>query len=88
MTELKWISVDDRLPDVEFGYFLVSRRHHTGSDSHVAYSFFIKDRDLAREGNEYYSRKYQGKNSVHFGAAESCFVITHWMPLPEAPSND
>lgn len=80
----KWISVDERLPDVEHCYCLVTRHYHSSKERpSVHYSFFTKSRELARKNNQYYSRKYQGKNSVHFEAAESGFVVTHWMELPK-----
>jgi hypothetical protein len=84
----KWVSVDNRLPECDYGYFLVTRHHPNNPDlKHVMYSFYIKDRAQAREHNKFYSRKYQGKNSVHFEACEGGAVITHWMPLPQPQFN-
>ena len=83
----EWVSVDDRLPECNFGYFLVVRVYHDNGDTHVTHSFYTKDREFARSKMPYYSRKTQGKNSVHFDAAEPGFLITHWMPLPEPPKN-
>lgn len=82
----EWISVDDRLPEQDFGYFLVVRHYHEdpGRKS-VQMSFYIKDRSHARSERKYYSRKTQGKHSVHFDKAEAGHVITHWMPIPEPP---
>ena len=81
-----WISVDERLPEFEFGYCLAVRHYHSTPDSpHTCYSFFTRDRDHARKYAKCYSRKIQGKLSVHFSVAESGFVVTHWMPLPEPP---
>lgn len=84
----EWISVDDRLPDVDFGYFLTVRYYHQDpSLKSVQQSFYIKDREYARGQRRFYSRKTQGKNSVHFDCAESGFVVSHWMPLPEPPKD-
>lgn len=84
-----WISVNESLPDFDFGYCLVVRHYHTNPErKSVQYAFFTKDRDYARSNNEFYSRKIQGKLSVHFDVAEAGFVVTHWMPLPEPPTED
>lgn len=81
-----WISVDDRLPEHDFCYCLAVRHYHKYPDrSSVHYAFFTKDRQYARRNNKFYSRKIQGKLSVHFDVAEAGFVVTHWMPLPEPP---
>ena len=79
----EWIDINDELPDVAYGYFLVTRKYHDGGIPHVCYSFYTKDRYVARSHMPYYSRKVQGKNSVHFTSAEAGFVVTHWMPLPD-----
>ena len=80
-----WIKVEDRLPE-KHCYCLVVRHYHTSPDlKHVRYAFFTKDREYARSQNKYYSRKNQGKLSVHFDVAEAGHVVTHWMPLPEPP---
>lgn len=79
----EWISCDDRLPD-RYCHVLVTRVYHQeGSEPHSMVTFFTVDRELARSQNKYYSRKIQGKNSVHFECAEPGFIITHWMPMPE-----
>ena len=79
---MNWIKCEDRLPD-SYCYVLVTRVYHTeGSEPHTMYTFFNVDRELARESNKNYSRKIQGKHSVHFECAEPGLIITHWMPLP------
>lgn len=84
---MEWIKCSDRLPDKEYCYLLVVRKYHAeNSPSHVMHTFFTKDRELARDGHPHYSRKIQGKDSVHFECAEPGFIVTHWMPLPEPPS--
>ena len=86
---MKWISVEDRLPEHEFCYCLAVRHHHSSPEkSSVQYAFFTKDREFARRYNKYYSRKVQGKLSVHFDIAEAGFVVTHWMPLPDPPKKE
>lgn len=82
----EWISVEERLPECDFCYCLAVRHYHANPDrSSVHYAFFTKNRQQARDNNKYYSRKIQGKLSVHFDVAEAGFVVTHWMPLPEPP---
>lgn len=85
----EWISVNDRLPDVHSGYFLTARYYHSNKETYsVQESFYIKDRAFARKVRKGYSRKLQGKNSVHFNSCEGGFIITHWMPLPEQPKGE
>ena len=82
----QWIPVSERLPDEDYGYFLVTRKHWRIDDPRVCCSFYIKDRDRAkREYANGYSRKYQGKDSIHFECSRGGFIITHWMPFPAAP---
>lgn len=83
---MEWTSVDEQLPECDFGYFLVVRVYHDNGEPHVTTSFYTKDREYARSKMKYYSRKTQGKNSVHFEAAEPGFLITHWMQFPEPPA--
>ncbi len=82
----EWIRVEDRLPEKDFCYCLASRYYHNNPElKSVHYAFFTKDREYARSQKKYYSRKVQGKLSVHFDVSEAGFVVTHWMPLPEPP---
>ena len=84
---MEWIKCSDRLPDCKYGTFLIVRKYAAeGSDSHVTTSFYVKDRNEARGLNKFYSRRLQGKTSVHFEMCESGFIVTHWMPLPKPPS--
>ena len=85
----QWIPVSERLPDEDYGYFLVTRKHWRIDDPRVCCSFYIKDRDRAkREYANGYSRKYQGKDSIHFECSRGGFIITHWMPFPAAPEQN
>ena len=86
----EWISVEDRLPDVEMGHFIVAC-----DSGNVDKSFFIADRENARKHHSCdskhggYSRKYSNKESCHFDIAHtSSYKITHWMPLPEPPKSE
>ncbi|MCP4800353.1 MAG: DUF551 domain-containing protein [bacterium] len=80
----EWIDINERLPEVSFTHVLVTKHYHNTPElKHVTRSFFIKDRIHARENKGSYSRKLQGKNSVHFDESDCGFVITHWMPMPE-----
>lgn len=82
----EWIKCEDKMPDMDYGYLLVVRKYHADdSKPHVMPTFFTKDREQAKEAHQYYSRKIQGKNSVHFECAEPGFIVTHWMLMPEPP---
>ena len=82
----QWIPVSERLPDENYCYFLVVRKYWNEGQPRVCYSFYIKDRDMAKkEHANGYSRKRQGKDSIHFECSRGGFIITHWMPLPKAP---
>ncbi len=82
-----WIKVSERMPENSCYVIAVRKYHAEGSQPHVIHTFFTKDRELARKNNKYYSRKTQGKDSVHFECAEAGFIVTHWQPLPE-PTQD
>lgn len=85
----QWIPVSERMPDKNYGYFLVTRKHWNEWRPQVCYSFYIKDRDMAKkEHANGYSRRYQGKDSIHFECSRGGFIITHWMPLPAPPEQN
>lgn len=84
---MNWIDVNERLPN-DYCYVLVTKKYYDNGFPIVGYSFFTPDREIAKKNHGAYSRKNQGKLSVHFKESESCFIITHWMPLPTPPSND
>ena len=85
----EWIPVSERLPDENYGYFLVVRKYWNEGRPQVCYSFYIKDRDIAKkEHANGYSRKHQGKDSIHFECSRGGFIITHWMPLPAVPDQN
>ena len=85
----QWIPVSERLPDENYGYFLVVRKYWNEGRPQVCYSFYIKDRDMAKkEHANGYSRKHQGKDSIHFECSRGGFIITHWMPLPAVPDQN
>ena len=69
---MNWIKCSDRLPEDDYCYLLVTKVVSGGDLEHttVDKSFFIKDREQARRTNKGYSRKQQGKHSVHFSACE------------------
>lgn len=77
-----WIDVNDELPK-DYCHVLVTKKYYDNGFPIVDYNFFTPDRELAKKTHGLYSRKKQGKLSVHFKEAQSCFVITHWMPLPK-----
>lgn len=85
----QWIPVSERLPDENYCYLLVVKKYWNEGQPQVCYSFYIKDRDMAKKKHANgYSRKYQGKDSIHFECSRGGFIITHWMPLPAAPEQN
>lgn len=82
--QMRWRSVEDELPDVEHGYFVV-----LCDGGNVDKSFYTKNRDylssLKTSGS--YSRSRQGKASGFFEISHRYgYKITHWMPLPTHPT--
>ena len=80
-----WIEVDDTNPasvPETFGHFLVA------TDSGlVTESFYVPDlKHFA--GRPVPARKWNGKYSRRFEAAQRGYKITHWMPLPPHPKNN
>jgi len=77
-------SDDSTLPQVDFGYFLVTLQYYDGSGSKIVdKSFYIKDREFAKKQHGGYSRKRQGKQSVHFEQSGTCFRVLAWMEIPK-----
>lgn len=77
-----WVPVSERLPDMPSGYVLV---HCEGGN--ITNDFFCRDREFHRHAGNYYFRKVQGKESGYFQCAHKYgYRITHWMPLPPAPT--
>lgn len=76
---------DSTLPQVDYGYFLVTLEHYSGGGIRtVDKSFYTKDREFAKQTHGAYSRKHQGKHSVHFQAAGTSFKVVAWMEIPKA----
>ena len=85
---LMWNVIDENdhtsLPQVDFGYFLVTLQYYDGTGIRtVDKSFYTKDRELAKKHHGAYSRKHQGKQSVHFEKSGSCFRVLAWMEIPK-----
>ena len=83
-----WNVIDEKdsstLPQVEYGYFLVTLEYYDGAEVRtVDKSFYTKDRELAKKYHGAYSRKRQGKQSVHFEKSASCFRVLAWMDIPQ-----
>ena len=58
---------DSTLPQVDYGYFLVTLEHYSGGGIRtVDKSFYTKDREFAKQTHGLYSRKHQGKHSGIF----------------------
>lgn len=87
-----WNVIDERdgstLPQVDFGYFLVTLEYYGGGARTVQESFYTKDRELAKQTHGAYSRKCQGKQSIHFRASGTSFRVIAWMNRPEAYQGD
>lgn len=76
---------DKSLPQVDFGCFLVTLEYYEGGGGRtVDKSFYTKDREFAKQTHGLYSRKHQGKQSVHFQAAGTSYRVIAWMEIPEA----
>ena len=83
-----WNVIDENdpltLPQVDFGYFLVTLQYYDGTGIRtVDKSFYTKDRELAKKYHRAYSRKRQGKQSVHFEKSGSSFRVLAWMEIPK-----
>lgn len=75
---------DKSLPQADYGYFLVTLEYYeSGSRRTVDKSFYTKDREFAKQTHGLYSRKHQGKQSVHFRAASTSYRVIAWMEIPE-----
>lgn len=70
-----WISVEDRLPDESLLRFLVTGRAESGGPLGVHMATLY-------EGDMYF------EGAAESGGCNPCInsVVTHWMPLPAAPS--
>lgn len=84
-----WNVIDEQddlsLPQVDYGYFLVTLEYYEGGGRRtVDKSFYTKDREFAKQTHGLYSRKHQGKQSVHFQSAGASYRVIAWMEIPEA----
>ena len=83
-----WNIIDENdsstLPQVDYGYFLVTLEYYAGGGVRtVDKSFYTKDREVAKKHHGAYSRKHQGKYSVHFDKSETTFRVIAWMEIPQ-----
>ena len=81
----QWISVNDRLPEEDKDYLVIT--NDFGKYSSVKIRSFAKDGETA---DEY---ALAGKKYVwYFWSGEYGYVstntVTHWMPLPEPPEGE
>ena len=77
-----WISVDERLPEEDCCYVLV-----TCWGGNVDKTFFSRNRQYHKFSGDMYSRKRLGKNSGYFELSHKYgYKVTHWQPLPKAPA--
>ena len=85
VTVQEWISVDDRLPEKDGGYLVVT--NYFGNHQSINVRSFAKvgetvnEYDLAGEKNVWY--RYDSE----YGYV-STDSVTHWMPLPEPPKGE
>lgn len=77
-----WISVEDRLPEIDYQNVLVFCY-----GGNIQTTKFHSDRFIFKwEKANCYTRKSFGKYSGHFMLChESGYKVTHWMPLPATP---
>lgn len=74
-SEMKWIRVEERMPDIPSGYVLI----HTKSGL-TASDFYCRD-------EVFFGRNVAEGRSRHFEhGAKWGHEITHWMPLPLPPA--
>ena len=83
-----WNIIDESdinsLPDVDYGYFLVTLVHPSLQGVRTTQkSFYTKNREMAKKTHGLYSRKHQGKHSVHFEASGTSFRVLAWMEIPK-----
>ena len=79
----EWISVEDRLPEHSCHVLVAC------NGGNVDATFYCEDASFFdfRYGN-ILNRKHHGKWSKHFQLARGYgYRITHWMPLPEPPTD-
>lgn len=78
-----WTEVDDADPSsvpADFGHFIVATDTGLVTESfYVPHLKHFKGRTLP-------SRKWNGKYSRRFEAAQRGYKITHWMPKPSHPN--
>ena len=70
---MEWISVDDRLPELEDNSVLAYFSHGGIDMVHIQSYFSDITAGLDSKGNQLYTKWYLSQN------------VTHWMPLPEPP---
>ena len=79
----EWISVKDRLPEIEQTVIVMQ---NFKENDHLKYNPYVMAEDVS--GGIYWSDKefYLDHPTSDF----PCVLenVTHWMPLPEPPSND
>lgn len=75
MRYLKWISIDDRMPDKE----LENHKKRFLGEHEVGVIVMIKDAVVP------YHLYYDGERFVDNGGDE--YPVTHWMELPPAPKD-
>ena len=85
VTVQEWVSVDDRLPEKDGSYLVVS--NYFGNHQSINVRSFAKagetvsEYDLAGEKNVWY--RYDSE----YGYVSTDYV-THWMPLPQPPKGE
>ena len=70
---MEWISVEERLPEVDTGV-LVAVRHMQTGQFYVRYDWRIKTTE----------RCWWWKKTSESNVAD-LLAVTHWMPMPEPP---
>ena len=77
----KWISVEDRLPEVRFRWYLIATKD--GDGNKITTLAFFESRDIKGEHEDIMWLCHNDKSSGYSEWDD----VTHWMPLPEPPNN-
>ena len=81
VTVQEWISVKDRLPDLE----LVEAKTFDCD----LYPCLVTIKNKRAEGGRYVGKAwYDGKGFMNADCVDITYEVTHWMPLPPAPKGE
>ena len=81
----EWISVDDKLPEIETANIKEYSRHYSKSVRVLCVCKQKSGKVMVKEG--YYETSSDGTR-IYWKIPGSIDLVTHWMPLPEPPKED